>query len=100
VKEGVKRFVTEQYAEHLSIGSMLGYVMDSDLSFAQSKVQASLDENKEEVNLVSWPTPVDSIAFIQRFQTRHRKETATHNIEIHHGLLPYSDLWELAQLCR
>ena len=31
VKEGLVRFVTEQYAENLSVGCMLGYVMDGDV---------------------------------------------------------------------
>ena len=53
VKDGVKRFVTEQYAEHLPTGAMLGYVMDGDISFAQSKVQVALDANQEEVNMIS-----------------------------------------------
>jgi len=92
VKDGVKRFVTEQYAEHLPTGAMLGYVMDGDISFAQSKVQAALDTNQEEVNMISRPTPADPIAIIRRFRTWHRKETVAHNIEIHYGLLPLTTL--------
>ena len=36
VEDGLMRFVTEQYAESLPVGCMLGYVMDGDVSRAQS----------------------------------------------------------------
>ena len=42
VKEGLMRFVTEQYAESLPVGCMLGYVMDGDVSGAQSGIFAAI----------------------------------------------------------
>ena len=38
VLQGVRRFVTEQYAARLPVGSMLGYVMDGDIPFAKARV--------------------------------------------------------------
>lgn len=38
VNQGMMRFLTEQYAEGLPVGCMLGYVMDGDLSFALKQI--------------------------------------------------------------
>ena len=43
VKDGMMRFLTEQYAEGLPVGCMLGYVMDGDLSFARTQVNSAID---------------------------------------------------------
>ena len=42
VTQGMIRFITEQYAENLPLGCMLGYVMDGDLAFALSRVEAAI----------------------------------------------------------
>jgi hypothetical protein len=46
VNEGVKRFITEQYAEGIPVGCMLGYVLDGDMPFAIASVHAAIDTNK------------------------------------------------------
>lgn len=40
VKEGVHRFITEQYSEDLPLGCMLGYVLDGQIMNADAKVRA------------------------------------------------------------
>lgn len=39
------RFVTEEYAEGLPVGCMLGYVMDGDLPYGLQLVQAAIAAN-------------------------------------------------------
>ena len=89
VKEGVKRFVTEQYAENLPVGCMLGYVMDGDTLFAQSKVHAAILANKSEIKLIAGPDGADAVSFIERFSTWHERKNVSSKIEIRHALLPF-----------
>ena len=89
VMEGIRRFVTGQYAERLPVGSMLGYVMDGDISFAKARVDAAIDANKVEVKLVFGPTGANPVSIIQRFSTEHGRKDGSRDIEIRHGLLPF-----------
>ena len=89
VKEGLMRFVTEQYAENLPVGCMLGYVIDGDVPYARSKVYAAIDANKLELNLLASPSVEDSVHIIERFSTRHLRITRSLQIEVRHALLPF-----------
>src|SRR6266436_6051543 len=55
VIEGLMRFVTEQYAEGLPLGFMLGYVIDGDLSFALKQIHAAIDAQKGPLLLTDGP---------------------------------------------
>ena len=46
VMEGIRRFITEQYAEGLPVGSMLGYVLDGDIPLARAKIIEALRRKK------------------------------------------------------
>ena len=46
VMKGLYRFITEQYAEGLPVGCMLGYVLDGDVPFARAKIIEALRRKK------------------------------------------------------
>jgi len=89
VKDGMMRFLTEQYAEGLPFGSMLGYVMDGDLSFAQTQVDRAIDAHKILLGIVDGASPCEAIPGIGRFSTLHQRAN-TSIIELRHALLPFS----------
>jgi hypothetical protein len=88
VKEGMMRFMTEQYAEGLPIGCMLGFVMDSDIVFAMAQLNTAIQAHKVPLALVSGAASAPSIGGITRFLTEHRRPT--HLIELRHALLQFS----------
>lgn len=89
VLEGLSRFVTEQYAEGLPVGCMLGYVLDGDVKDAQSKVRAAIVSRKTEVALSAGPTNDSELAEVKRFFSRHLRSGSGHEIEVRHALLPF-----------
>jgi hypothetical protein len=89
VADGMMRFMTEQYAEGLPVGCMLGYVMDGDLAFALAQIDAVIAAQKVPLALVGNPAAGPAIAGIERFSTGHQRATKS-NIELRHVLLPFS----------
>lgn len=89
VKDGMMRFLTEQYAEGLPVGCMLGYVMDGDISFALKQVGAAIEAEKLTLGLVSGPTTGPAAAPTSRFTTRHNKASNS-SIELRHILMPFA----------
>jgi hypothetical protein len=68
---------------------MLGYVMDGDTPFAQSRVHTAINANAAEIELVAGPAPADPVEIIERFSTRHHRKNGGHEIEIRHALVPF-----------
>jgi hypothetical protein len=89
VKDGMMRFLTEQYAEGLPVGCMLGYVMDGDLPFALTQVSGAIDAHKIPLGKISGASPCQAIPGIERFSTLHQRAN-TSVIELRHVLLPFS----------
>ena len=89
VTEGVVRFVTEQYAENLVVGCMLGYVMDGNVAAAQTKVWAAINHHKSGIGLTAGPETDRSIGEIKRFFSRHLRAASGQEIEVRHALLPF-----------
>lgn len=87
VTQGMMRFLTEQYAEHLPVGCMLGYVLDGDVSFAKARV-ASVIRSHPPVALIDGPSPLAAIETIERFRTRHTRPAGL-EIELRHALFSY-----------
>lgn len=89
VMEGLSRFITEQYAENLPVGCMLGYVLDGDVSFAHSRVLATIVAKKRDIGLTA--APIQSISFgsVKRFSSRHLRALHGEEIEIRHALLAF-----------
>ena len=87
VTQGMMRFMTEQYAEHLPVGCMLGYVLDGDISFAKGRLTRAITSHTP-LALLDGPTSFNTIDTIKRFRTRHTR-TAGSEIEIRHALLPW-----------
>ena len=88
VTQGMMRFLTEQYAEHLPVGCMLGYVLDGDVSFAQTRI-ASVICSHTPLALIDGPTPLAAIETIERFRTRHTRPAGL-EIELRHALFSNS----------
>ena len=89
VNEGVKRFITEQYAEGLPVGCMLGYVLDGDTAFALGRVHAAIETNKVDVGLAGGPTATAAIGLVQRFSTDHVRPGSRDAIHVRHSFLPF-----------
>jgi hypothetical protein len=87
VTQGMMRYLTEQYAEGLSVGCMIGYVMDGDLPFALQQVTKTIHDHKSDLALISGPTAATAVARAERFGTEHKR--ASDPIELRHVLLPF-----------
>jgi hypothetical protein len=90
VKDGMMRFMTEQYAEGLPVGCMLGYVMDGDLPFALAQVTSAIDAHKTPLGSINGASSCQAILGIERFSTLHHRANAS-IIELRHALLPFSN---------
>ena len=87
VRDGMMRFVTEQYGRDLPVGCMLGYVMDGDLQWAYARVVAAMMAQTPTLGLQGRPISAPSIGVIQRFVTQH--EHNGRSLEMRHSLLPF-----------
>ncbi|MEW5997870.1 MAG: hypothetical protein AB1729_03680 [Pseudomonadota bacterium] len=86
VTQGMMRFLTEQYAEGLPVGCLLGYVMDGDVAFASTAVNAAITAHAP-LLLLAGPDPMPPEAGTSRFATLHNRSPAA-NISLRHALLP------------
>lgn len=84
VTQGMMRFLTEQYAERLPVGCMIGYVLDGDVPFARSRIAHAIGGHVP-LALAEGPTPLATIETIERFRTRHTRPTGS-QIELRHAL--------------
>ena len=89
VKCGLVRFVTEQYAENLSVGCMLGYVMDGDVVTAQTKVRAAIGRHESGIGLTTEPEQESAIGEVKCFLSRHLRPASGQEIEVRHAFLPF-----------
>ncbi|MBL8500635.1 MAG: hypothetical protein JNL77_08670 [Nitrosomonas sp.] len=89
VNEGIKRFITEQYAEGLPIGCMLGYVLDGEIPFAVSSVHSAIDTNKGGIGLSTGPDKMPPLGIAERFSTDHVRPGSGSAIHVRHSLLPF-----------
>lgn len=85
VTEGMMRFLTEQYAEQLPMGCMLGYVLDGDIAFATGRLSAAISAHGP-LGLIEGPAALTKVQIVQRFRTRHTRPTGT-EIELRHALI-------------
>lgn len=86
LRDGMMRFVTEQYSRDLPVGCMLGYVMDRDLQWAYARVAVAMSRTRA-LCMQGRPIPAPSIGVIQRFVTQH--ERSGRSLEMRHALLPF-----------
>jgi hypothetical protein len=87
VTKGMMRFLTEQYAEGLPVGYMLGYVLDGDVPFAMGQISSAITAH-EPLNVTSGPNTAASISTISRFLTTHERASGA-AIELRHALIPF-----------
>ena len=85
--DGLSRFTTGQYSENLPVGCMLGYVLDGDVKYVPSSVQAKIIEHREHVALVLHPRRDIPIGNATRFYSRQRRRSNGGEIEVRHALL-------------
>lgn len=90
VKEGVMRFISEQYAERLPVGCMLGYVIDGDVAFARKRVRGAIIAEKKIICLDSGPDLTTTLSSVERFSTTHNRLVTKSQIEIRHALIPFA----------
>ena len=90
VTKGMMRFMTEQYAEAMPIGCMLGYVMDGDVPFAMTQLEAAIKAHPP-LGLTGGPNASAAISNLTRFVTAHTRQTST-TIELRHALIPFIKL--------
>lgn len=88
VMQGLRRFITGQYAEGLPGGCMLGYVMDGDLPFARMKVIEALRRRSRQVGFVKVSREAGVSPSVQRFVSDHVR-CGGDEIEIRHTMLPF-----------
>lgn len=88
VTQGMMRFITEQYAEDLPLGCMLGYVMDGDLGFASTRVKTAIQAHAP-LGLQDGPNDIGPVHALPRFQTGHLRLRGA-EIDIRHALLPFA----------
>jgi hypothetical protein len=90
VSDGMMRFITEQYAQDLPLGGMLGYVMDGDVPFAADRIAIAMASHAP-LSLQTAPTPITPIGGASRFATQHSRNGGG-AIELRHTLLAYQAL--------
>ena len=87
VKEGVVRFVKEQYSEGLPVGCMLGYVLDGDVGKADPRIRAAMTKHATLTAMESGFKPLLAIAQTKRFATAHKRPNSGTLIEVRHALV-------------
>ena len=87
VMDGLSRFTTGQYSKNLPAGFMLGYVLDGDVKYVASSVQAKINEHREDIALVLHPRRDIPIGNATRFYSRHRRRSNGGEIEVQHALV-------------
>lgn len=87
VKQGVWRFVTEQYSEGLPFACMLGYVLDGRVCVAKRKVQGAIRRNAVMVSLVGTPESVRGPQRSIQFTTVHSRARSGTAIVLRHALV-------------
>lgn len=95
VKDGMMRFLTEQYAQGLPVGCMLGYVMDGDLSFALTQVNSAIDAHNAPLGNIDGAPSNQAVSGIERFLTLHQRANKS-ILELRHVLLPFSNIQSTA----
>ena len=85
VRDGMMRFVTEQYGGGLPVGCMLGYVMDGDMGWAYARVVAAVMSHKQALGLQGRPNDAPPIDGARRFVTQHKRKDR--RLEMRHALL-------------
>lgn len=85
VVDGMMRFITEQYAQDLPMGCMLGYVIDGDLPFAQQRVSDAIAAHGP-LGLQDGPKFRAALGDHARFETRHLRSGGS-AIDLRHTFL-------------
>lgn len=88
VAQGMMRFITEQYAEDLPLGCMLGYVMDGDLAFAQTRILAAIGAHAP-LMLHGGPDDLDPVLVVPRLYSLHTRIGGA-PIEVRHAFLSFA----------
>lgn len=91
VRDGLMRYVREQYSSLLPWGYMLGFVLDGDLTHASSSIEAVITTRKTELlcsGAGQWERIANCPATMERRWTKHARKP--NPITIDHILLDFS----------
>lgn len=89
VDEGLMRYVSAQYAQEMPFATMIGYVLDGDLSKALSEVTSQIQKKKNKLLCTKhYPTQFDIVGCTSIFWSHHKRKQTL--IEVQHLLLPVS----------
>lgn len=83
VEKGMMRFINGQYSNDCSVGGMIGYVMDGDVTAAQNAVISEIVKNVSA--LLCTPADIQILNHPDYFSTTHSRTPI--NIELRHQLL-------------
>lgn len=88
VMDGLRRFITEQYAEGLPLGCMLGYVLDGDVPFARRSIIDAMRRRSQEVGFTGAARRAATPPSVEGFVSDHVRHSGA-PIEIRHTLLSF-----------
>lgn len=90
VKEGMLRYVHAKYARDLTLGAMIGYVMDGNMSTAEKRVCRAIDSRSKLLYAATTPVALAAapVGFVRRLTSLHVRPGETSTFEIRHSLLP------------
>ena len=87
VEDGVRRFVSGQYASHLPFSCMLGYVIDGDVADADRRVRNSMRSKALSIAMLRGPLSLSKDGSCVQFETFHRQSGSDSAIEMRHILV-------------
>jgi len=83
VRDGMMRFITNQYAQNFSLGGMIGYVMDGDVAAAHTALLEQIGNAAS--TLLCDPAQILILSHPDYFSTAHDRKP--NRIELRHQLL-------------
>lgn len=89
VEEGMMRFLVGKYAPGLLFGTMLGYVMDSNVDSAVQNVRDAIYQREVALRCNKTVETLSAAGVMMRMRTIHNiKKLGESPFTMHHGLLP------------
>lgn len=88
VKEGLNRFIEQQYSRNLPMACMLGYVMDGKVEDALGKVHNAIKSHVNAKQLKTGPSVLSKVKSSERFHTALLRGDGT-CIQVNHTFLSY-----------
>lgn len=88
VVEGMMRFICCRYGSGVSLGGMLGYVMDGNVDKAWAKVHRAISNHEDVLLLIDEPRILPLAGTVRRVASFHQRSRCVSPFQIRHMLLP------------